>query len=230
MSVIAGVVIPAGGAGRRMGGVRKPFLDLAGRPLLQHALAPFLRNADVAYIAVAVPRDMLDDPPQWLTALAPRVILVEGGEERGDSVRNGIDALDASVQVILVHDAARPLVTDAIIERCIDAAAEGRSVIAAVPVTDTIKEVDEGGRVTGTPDRRGLWAAQTPQAFPAAILRDAYERAKEARINATDDAALVARYNTTVTVVEGAVDNIKVTSPADLAVAEVLLSQRGGAA
>lgn len=226
MSIRAGVVIPAGGAGRRMGGVHKPFLDLAGAPLLQHALAPFLRNDDIACIAVAVPSDVLNEPPAWLAALAPRVLLVEGGAERGDSVRNGIAALDSDILVILVHDAARPLVTDDIIERCISAAAHGRSVIAAIPVTDTIKEVDEGGRVTGTPDRRGLWAAQTPQAFPAAVLRDAYARALDERINATDDAALVARYGTTVTVVDGATDNIKITSHADLAVAEVLLAQR----
>lgn len=229
-TIRAGVVIPAGGAGRRMGGVHKPFLDLAGRTLLEHALAPFLRSDAVAYIAVAVPAETLENPPEWLTDLAPRVILVEGGAERGDSVRNGIRALDSAhpdaLDVLLVHDAARPLVGDEVIDNCITAASNGRSVVAAIPVTDTIKEVDEGGRVTGTPDRRGLWAAQTPQAFPAAVLRDAYARALEDRINATDDAALVARYGTTVTVIEGAADNIKVTSPADLAVAEVLLAQR----
>jgi 2-C-methyl-D-erythritol 4-phosphate cytidylyltransferase len=225
-AIRAGVVIPAGGAGRRMGGVRKPFLELAGKTLLEHALAPFLRSDAVAYIAVAVPAETLENPPQWLKDLAPRVRLVEGGAERGDSVRNGINALSHDMQVILVHDAARPLVSDDIIDRCIAAAANGRSVVAAVPVTDTIKEVDEGGRITGTPDRRGMWAAQTPQAFPALLLRDAYARALEDRITATDDAALVARYGATVTVVDGAADNIKVTSPADLAVAEVLLAQR----
>lgn len=224
--VRAGVVIPAGGAGRRMGGVRKPFLELAGKSLLEHALAPFLRSDTVAFIAVAVPAETLADPPQWLIDLAPRVRLVEGGAERGDSVRNGINSLSSDLQVLLVHDAARPLVTDDIIERCITAASEGRSVIAAIPVTDTIKEVDEGGRVTGTPDRRGLWTAQTPQAFPAGVLRDAYARALEERINATDDAALVARYGITVTVVEGAAENIKVTSSADLAIAEALFAQR----
>jgi 2-C-methyl-D-erythritol 4-phosphate cytidylyltransferase len=226
METRAGVVIPAGGAGRRMGGVRKPFLELAGRPLLQHTIEPFLANANVGHIVVALPADTLSDPPGWLTALHPRVTLVGGGEERGDSVRNGITALPDDVDVILVHDAARPLVSGEVIERCIAAAAEGRSVIAAVPVTDTIKEVDEGGRIESTPDRRALWAAQTPQAFPAAVIRDAYARALLDRINATDDAALVSRYGATVTIVDGAVDNIKVTSPADLAIAHVLLGQR----
>ncbi|MEO5510900.1 MAG: 2-C-methyl-D-erythritol 4-phosphate cytidylyltransferase [Longimicrobiales bacterium] len=226
MQILAGVVIPAGGAGRRMGGVRKPFLELAGRPLLQHTIEPFLASPNVEHIVVALPADTLGDPPAWLVALHPRVTLVGGGEERGDSVRNGIAALPDDVDVILVHDAARPLVSGEVIERCIAAAAEGRSVVAAVPVTDTIKEVDEGGRIESTPDRRALWAAQTPQAFPAAVIRDAYARALQDRINATDDAALVSRYGATVTIVEGAVDNIKVTSPADLAIAQVLLQQR----
>jgi 2-C-methyl-D-erythritol 4-phosphate cytidylyltransferase len=223
---MTGVVIPAGGAGRRMGGVHKPFVDLRGRTVLEHAIAPFLRNADVAYIVVAIPADMMAAPPQWLLDLAPRVTVVQGGAERGDSVRNGIDALPPEIDILLVHDAARPLVTDAVIESCIAAAAEGRSVVPAVPVTDTIKEVDEGGRITGTPDRRTLWSAQTPQAFPAAVLRDAYARAKEGRINATDDAALVARFGTTVTVVDGTVENIKITTAADFAVAEAYLTRR----
>ena len=222
----AGVVVPAGGAGRRMGGVSKPFLELCNKPLLQCALEPFLRNDDVVQIVVAVSAQTLQSPPGWLTTLDERVTLTEGGEERGDSVRNGIRALKSDVTVILVHDAARPLVTDAVIERCITAAAEGRCVIAAVPVVDTIKEVDAGGRITGTPDRRALWAAQTPQAFPAAIIRDAYARAAEERIHTTDDAALVARYGGTVTIVEGEIDNIKVTAPADLVVAEALLTRR----
>ena len=226
MSIAAGVVIPAGGVGRRMGGVRKAFMELNGKPLLQHSIEPFLRSPYVVRVAVAVPHDMLTDPPKWLTELAPRVILVEGGSERGDSVRNGIEALDFTLDIILVHDAARPLVSDEVVQRCIAAAAEGRSVVAAIPVTDTIKEVDEGGRITGTPDRRVLWAAQTPQAFPAQTIRDAYARAKQDRINATDDAALVARYGGNVTVVHGSPENIKITSPADLTMAEHMLAPR----
>jgi 2-C-methyl-D-erythritol 4-phosphate cytidylyltransferase len=224
--VRAGVVIPAGGAGRRMGGACKPFLDLAGRPLLQHTLEPFLRSADVAQIAVALPSDIMVDPPQWLVDLAPRVLLVAGGTERGDSVRHGIDALDQDISVILVHDAARPLVTDDIVRRCIDAAAAGRAVIAAIPVTDTIKQVNDSGRITGTPDRSGLWAAQTPQAFPAPMLRDAVARAAADDFHATDDAALVERLGIEVAVVHGSAENVKVTSPADMFVAEAVLARR----
>jgi 2-C-methyl-D-erythritol 4-phosphate cytidylyltransferase len=140
-------------------------------------------------------------------------------------LRNALAAVPADVVIVLVHDAARPLLNGDIIERCIVAAAAGRCVIAAVPVTDTIKEVDEGGRIVATPDRRLLRAAQTPQAFPAAVLRDAHARAHTDGVSATDDAALVSRYGATVIVVDGSPENIKITTPADLAVAAALLAR-----
>jgi len=220
------VLIPAGGAGRRMGGVHKPMLDIAGTPMLLRSITPFLQRSDVARVIVALPSDVAAEPPAWLTQDA-RVSVVAGGAERGDSVRNALAALDDDADVVLVHDAARPLVTHAIIERCIHAAAGGRAAVAAVPVVDTIKEVDAGGRITATPDRRRLWAAQTPQAFPVAMLRRAHERAAQERIGATDDAALVARYGDEAIVVEGAPDNIKITTPADVAIVEALLALRG---
>jgi 2-C-methyl-D-erythritol 4-phosphate cytidylyltransferase len=218
------VVIPAGGAGRRMGGAYKPLLMLRERPVLAHTLQPFLERADVVAIVIAVPQELLAAPPEWLRA-HERVQLVAGGAERGDSVRNALAAVPDDADIVLVHDAARPLVAAAVIERCVHAAASGRSVIAAVRVVDTIKDVDEGGRIEGTLDRRRLWAAQTPQAFPLAVLRDAYARALAERVSATDDAALVTRFGGTVTVVEGAPENIKITAPADLAMADALLGQ-----
>jgi 2-C-methyl-D-erythritol 4-phosphate cytidylyltransferase len=220
------VVIPAGGAGRRMGGVSKPLLELGGEPALARCLQPFLARSDVQCIVVALPGELHAAPPAWLTADA-RVSTVAGGVERSDSVRLALAAVPADADVVLVHDAARPLVSADVIQRCIDAAVDGRSAIAAVRVTDTIKEVDEGGRILATPDRRRLWAAQTPQAFPAAVLRSAHARAAAEGVAATDDAALVDRYGGTVVVVEGAPENLKITTPADIAVAEALLA-RGG--
>lgn len=217
------VVIPAGGAGRRMGGVVKPLLELGGVPLLKRTLEPFLARPDVQWVVVALPAELASSPPPWLFE-DERVDIVAGGAERVDSVRLSLAAVPAEAEIVLVHDAARPLVSPAVIDRCIAAAAGGRSVIAAVPVTDTVKEVDDGGRVVGTPDRRRLWAAQTPQAFPAAVLRDAHARAAAEGVSATDDAALVARYGGTVIVVEGATENLKITTPADIAVAEALLA------
>jgi 2-C-methyl-D-erythritol 4-phosphate cytidylyltransferase len=228
MSRIA-VIIPAGGAGRRMGGVAKPLLLLAGEPVLAHSIRPFLARADVEWVVVALPRPLHEAPPAWLTADA-RVSTVAGGAERGDSVRNALEAVPAGADIILVHDAARPLVTDAIIERCVHAAAAGQCAVAAVPVVDTIKTVDGDGVILDTPDRSRLRAAQTPQAFPAAVLRDACRRAADDGVTATDDAALVAHYGARVLAVEGATGNIKITAAADLALAETLLLGAPGSA
>lgn len=218
-----GVVVAAAGEGRRMGGRRKPFLQLAGEPVLAHSLRPFLQQPSVEVVAVALPARDAASPPAWLTSLDPRVIVVAGGKERGDSVRLAVAALPAELDVIVVHDAARPLVSPALVERAIAAAARGLSVVVAVPVTDTIKEVAENGRIVGTPDRRRLWAAQTPQAFPAALLRAAYQRAHQEGLVATDDAALVAACGGTVVVLEGEATNLKITTETDLIIAAALL-------
>lgn len=220
-----GVVVAAAGRGTRMGGRRKPFLELAGQPVLAHALRPFLQQPSVEAIAIALPAPEAAAPPAWLTALDPRVLVVAGGGERGDSVRAGLAALPADLDVIVVHDAARPLVSSAVVERAIAAAARGLGVVVAVPVTDTIKEVAADGRIVGTPDRSRLWAAQTPQAFPAALLRAAYQRALQEGISATDDAALVAHCGGTVVILPGEPGNLKITTEADLAIAAALLDR-----
>ena len=216
-----GVVIPAAGEGRRMGGRKKPFLSLRGEPILAHALRPFLAHPGVTAVRVALaPEDAADGFP-WLHRLDPRVAIVAGGATRAASVRAGLEAL-ADVDVVLVHDAARPLVTRAIIDRCVAAADAGQGAVAGWPASDTLKEVDEARRVRATPDRSRIWHAQTPQAFPAALLRRAYQ-AWDGR-EATDDATLVERAGGTVVMVEGSATNLKVTRPEDLAVAEAFLA------
>lgn len=222
------VVVPAGGAGRRMGGVRKQYIELAGEPLLLHTLRPFLAHPAVEWVVVALPAEDVPRPPAWLVDLDPRVRWVAGGEERGDSVRQALEAVPEEADVVLVHDAARPLVTREVIDRAIVAASRGVGAVAAVPVTDTIKEVDAEGRIVATPERSRLWRAQTPQAFPRAMIVDAYHRAAADGLRATDDAALVERYGGTVVVVEGAPENLKVTGPLDLVVTEALLRARRG--
>lgn len=216
----ATAVIPAGGAGRRMGR-RKQYLDLAGEPLLLHAIRPFLAHPRVDQVIVVLPADDVESPPTFLPAA---VSVVAGGAERGDSVRAGLQVVSGSVDVILIHDAARPLVSREIIDRTLDAAADGRGALAAVPVADTLKRVGENGTVEGTIDRVGLWRAQTPQAFPRAMIVDAYERAAAEGVSATDDAALVERFGGRVVVVPGSARNIKVTTPDDLALAERLFA------
>jgi 2-C-methyl-D-erythritol 4-phosphate cytidylyltransferase len=222
MSVRVAVVIPAGGAGTRFGAA-KPFLSLAGRPVLLHALQPFLDELRIEWIVIAVPADVLAAPPEWLACLAPRVRLVQGGAERGASVAAALDLVPDAADVVLIHDAARPLVSAALVSRAIEAAAGGQSAIAAVPVTDTIQEVDARGRIVATPQRARLWQAQTPQAFPRAVIQDAYQRAARDGFSATDDAAVVLRCGVPVFVIQGERANVKITVPADLAIAEALL-------
>jgi 2-C-methyl-D-erythritol 4-phosphate cytidylyltransferase len=218
-----GVAVPAAGAGVRMGGGTKVFLEVGGEPLLARSLRPFLRIPEVEAVAVALPPAEVASPPAWLRDLDTRIRLVEGGESRLHSVRNALEALPGGVEVVLVHDAARPLVTGGIIRRCIGGVRDGTGAVAGWPVVDTLKSVDDGGYVTGTPDRSGLWRAQTPQAFLREALLAAYRRAVEEGWEATDDAAVFARDGGRVRMVEGSPWNLKVTHPQDLEAAKRLL-------
>jgi 2-C-methyl-D-erythritol 4-phosphate cytidylyltransferase len=168
---------------------------------------------------VVLPPEDAASPPAWLLELG--VTIVAGGEERGDSVWNGLAATPEDAAIVLVHDGARPFVTADVIGRVLEAARSG-AVLAALPVTDTLKEVAADGTVVATPDRARFWQAQTPQGFPRAVILEAHRRARAEGVRATDDAALCERYGIPVRVVEGAADNLKVTRPADLAVAEAL--------
>ncbi len=221
--VRVGVAVPAAGSGQRMGGARKPFLELAGEPVLVHSLRPFLADARVVAVAVALSQGDAEAPPAWLLDLDPRIRVVAGGETRADSVRNALGGLPGDVDVVVVHDAARPLVTAEVVGRCIDVAAAGEGAVAGCPAVDTMKEVDSGGRIVATPERRRLWHAHTPQAFPAEALRRAYAGDLA---GATDDASLVERGGMTVRMVEGGSSNLKVTRVEDLALAETILRRR----
>jgi 2-C-methyl-D-erythritol 4-phosphate cytidylyltransferase len=177
----------------------------------------------VVSIAVALAADDAENPPAWLVELDHRIQVVAGGETRTDSVRSAIAALPADVDVIAVHDAARPLVTPQVVAACITVAAGGEGAVAGCPAVDTVKEVDASHRIMGTPDRARLWRAHTPQVFPAALLRAAYASAGP---DATDDAALVERAGGAVRMVDGGAWNLKVTRPEDVPVAEALLRRR----
>ena len=221
-------MIVAGGSGRRVGGpVRKQYLEVAGKPVLLRAILPFLDHPRIHPTVVVLPAEDAMAPPPWLAALA--VHIVAGGAERGDSVWNGLQAIGDGVDLVLVHDGARPFVTADVIDRVLDGCVDA-GAIAAVPVTDTIKEVGDGGTIAGTPDRARLWQAQTPQGFPRAALVAAYERARAEGVAATDDAALYERFAGPVRVVMGSYRNLKVTRPGDLAVAEALALAAGAGA
>lgn len=227
MNSRAAVVIPAAGGGRRMAAAQpKQFLALEGEPVLLHSLRPFLAHPLVEWAVVALPPELASRPPAWLADLDRRLIFVAGGAERGDSVRAALEAVPAAAEVVLVHDAARPLVDRGIIDRVLAVAATGAGAVAAIQVTDTIKQADDSGRIVATPERKSLWRAQTPQAFPRAMLLRAYRRAAADQVQATDDAALVERYGGVVFVVEGSPHNLKITAPDDLVLAGALLRRQ----
>jgi 2-C-methyl-D-erythritol 4-phosphate cytidylyltransferase len=224
-AIRAGVVVAAAGAGLRMGtGVtRKQYLELAGSPVLLRSLAAFLAHPSCRWVVAVLPPEDAADPP---LSLPGDVALVPGGTTRSESVRAGLAALPAEADLVLVHDAARPLVTRAVVDRVLDAAALGSGAVPAVPVTDTLKRVRDDGLVVETVDRSALWAAQTPQGFPRRMLLHAYDAALREGWVATDDAALVERSGGRVVVVVGDPHNIKITRPEDLLLAETILASR----
>jgi 2-C-methyl-D-erythritol 4-phosphate cytidylyltransferase len=219
-----GVVIVAAGSSSRTGdGELKQFKWVAGRPMLLHSLQLFQSRADVAMVVCVVPRQYAGDPPPWLfQSDGERLLLSVGGRTRAESVRNGIADLPASCRLILVHDAARPLVPMAVIDRVVDAVRAGQSAIAALPVVDTLKTVDADGRIVGTVPREGLWRAQTPQGFPRDVLLRAHRAAQDGGYDGTDDAALVERIGEPVVVVRGSERAMKVTEAGDFDRAEAL--------
>ena len=223
-----GVAMPAAGLGVRMGGVRKPFLELNGEPILRHSLRPFLEHPRVRALAVALCEEDYLEPPEWLVSIDPRILLVKGGASRGKSVWAAIQALPQEVELVAVHDAARPLVTGAIIDRCIQEAAKGRGAVAGWPAVDTLKQVGEGDRIRATLRREGVWHAQTPQVFPREMVERAYREAFESGTSDTDDSALVERLGGEVVMVKGSSSNLKVTRPQDLPLAELLLGGKAG--
>ncbi len=223
-----GVVVPAAGSGRRMGGLAKPFLELSGEPILMRALRPFLEHSGVREVVVSLPTADAESPPAWLLESDQRIRVVVGGETRRDSVWAGLQALSGTLDVAVIHDGARPLVSRDVVDRCIGSAGRGVGGVAGVPAVDTIKEVDGDLRVLATPDRSRLWHAQTPQAFPLGVIMDAYRRAFAEDFPATDDASLVERVGGSVVMVESSGENLKITRPEDLEMAELMLSRRGG--
>jgi 2-C-methyl-D-erythritol 4-phosphate cytidylyltransferase len=214
MSAVVGIV-PAGGSGERLGADRpKAFVVCAGRPLIEWSLE--VLGAVCDRVVVAAPQGYDEGPDR-----------VRGGESRSASVRNAVEAVEAveDTDIFVVHDAARPLVTRELVERCIDAIEPGiDGAIAAIPMTDTVKEVAVDHRVLRTLDRSTLWAVQTPQVFRADILRRALERDAAALAAATDDAWLVDDAGGVITVVESYPENLKVTRESDLRIAEALLA------
>ena len=222
------VLIPAAGKGSRMAhSVKKPYLKLAQKPILAHTIQRFEQNSAVDAIFVIV--DQADFRDCRAAVLRPYPFtkvqeLVEGGETRQMSVYNGVRALSADVDFVIVHDGVRPFVTDDVIFECLTAADECGAAVAAVPVKDTIKVANESSFIVETPVRDRLWAVQTPQVFRKSLLEEAHQVAQARQLTATDDASLVEQLGFPVKLVKGSYANLKITTPIDLKVAEVLIS------
>jgi 2-C-methyl-D-erythritol 4-phosphate cytidylyltransferase len=222
-----GVIIVAGGSSTRTqaagAGELKQLRWVAGKPMLLHSLQQFQSRPDVAMVVCVLPQRYAGDPPPWLFQCdLDRMLIAPGGKVRAESVRNGLEDLPDECRFVLIHDAARPLATPEMIDRVVLEARKGHGAIAALPVVDTLKSVDAEGRITGTVPRDGLWRAQTPQGFPRELIVRAHADARDAGVDATDDAALCERIGEPVFVVRGSERALKVTEESDFARAEAL--------
>lgn len=219
-----GAVIVAAGTASRMGGIDKVMAELDGEPMILRTVRTF-QNSDAIKEIVVVTREDLILPIMRLCAGLDKVqAVVCGGKTRQESVQLGLNALSSKVKLVAVQDGARPLVTDAVIDRTVRAAHSYGAAAPAVPVKDTIKTV-KGGVVKDTPDRATLQAVQTPQVFDFDLLRGAMKKAAADGAAVTDDCSAVERMGMSVKIVEGDERNIKVTTPVDLKIATLLLEE-----
>jgi 2-C-methyl-D-erythritol 4-phosphate cytidylyltransferase len=219
-----GVIIVAGGSSSRTEGDElKQFRWIGGKPMLLHSLQTFQQRTDVAMVVVVLPKKYAGDPPPWLfQSDVERLLVSVGGRQRSDSVRNGLEDLTDDASLVVVHDAARPFATAALIDRVITEAHKGHGAAPGLQVVDTIKRADENGSVIETISRDGLWRIQTPQAFPREMLEKAYADAHDAGVSATDDASLCERLGLPVVIVPGSERAVKITTDSDFARAEAL--------
>lgn len=229
MIILVTAIIVAAGRGNRMNSsINKVLMSLGGQPILLHSVLSFSQCARVDNLVVVAAVDEVIRVEKMLSGvpgIKPWQVVL-GGSERQYSIVNALKVIPEITDVVLVHDGARPLVTTECIDNVIQAAIEHTAAIAAVPVKDTIKTGDDSGSVTGTLKRSALWSIQTPQGFDFAILRQAYEQAMQDNYLGTDDASLVERLGISVKIVVGNYENLKVTTPEDLIVAEALLQQK----
>lgn len=224
-------IIPSAGMGRRMGSRKKNYMDLLDRPVLAHTLAAFENAASIDSVIVVVPHADEQFCREEIVAkygFRKVAAVVAGGAERQDSVKNGIRAAGKDFGLIAVHDGARPLVTPDIIDRTVEAALEHGAAIAAVAVKDTVKE-SSGGFVRRTVPREDLLSVQTPQVFARETLEASFKKAAQEGFMGTDESSLAERAGFAVRVVEGSYENIKITTPEDMAFAECIMKKRLGA-
>jgi 2-C-methyl-D-erythritol 4-phosphate cytidylyltransferase / 2-C-methyl-D-erythritol 2,4-cyclodiphosphate synthase len=230
MKIVA--IIPAGGAGRRLkADIAKQYLLLYGLPVLVHALKVFEKATCINEVILVIPESDIKYIREELikkNGLQKVVKVVSGGAHRQDSVRNGLAAIENKFDIVVVHDGVRPFVTEEMINRVVDAVQKFPAASIGVKSKNTIKKTQDNGLVVKTVPRQNLWLVQTPQAFQFSVLQKAYEAAYRDNYYGTDDASLVERIGEKVKMVDGSDENIKITTPEDLILAEALLKSKIG--
>lgn len=216
------VLVPAAGIGVRMGGVRKPLIELRGRSVLEWAVTPFLAREDVVEVVVAMDAEGLDGR----LGGDERVRTTRGGGNRFESVANAFESLKSDATLVAVHDAARPFPPPAAIDACIRLAATGIGAVAGIPAIDTVKRVSGNGAIVETPPRHALWYAQTPQVFPRDRFRTGVAHCRAGGPPPTDDASMMEGLGTEIRMVDASATNLKITRPEDVQIAEYLIEQR----
>jgi len=222
-------LILAAGKGVRLGTTKgKAFLPLAGKPLLAWTLSVFASFPNIHQIIIVVPPGRKETC--WKEVLSPygfeQARMVVGGAERQDSLQNGFAEIDEPCNLVIIHDGVRPFLDHEILRKSLEAAEKYGASVVAVPVKDTIKIGDERGMVHMTLDRSRLWSVQTPQTYKYDILRLALAEAKTMNVHGTDDASLVERIGKPVKIVAGSYENIKITTPEDMLLGEMLVQRR----
>ena len=223
---VCGAVIVAAGSGQRMGGIDKILWELDGVPVIRRTVSMFQEAACIQEIVVVARQDQVDTVRALLRDMDKVCQVVPGGESRVESVRHGLQAVSRTVELVAVQDGARPLVTADIITRTVERAAVCHAAAPAVPVKDTVKVVEDSGRVILTPDRAALRAVQTPQVFQRDLLLAAWEKARQEGVEYTDDCSAMEALGVPVFLTQGSEENLKLTTPLDLHLAEYILSRR----
>ncbi len=219
-----GAVIVAAGTASRMGGIDKVMAELAGEPMIQRTVRAFENCAAIREIVIVTRQDLILKITDLCAGFSKVKAVVLGGADRAESVFNGLNALSPKVKLVAVQDGARPLITDAVIDRTVRAAHTYGAAAPGIPVKDTVKVI-QGGLVQATPDRSRLQAIQTPQVFDLDLLKGALEKAKKDNTAITDDCSAVENMGMSVRIVEGDERNMKITTPMDLKIAAALLEE-----
>lgn len=223
------LIIPAAGSGQRMQSeVPKPYLRLGGMAVLEHTMRAFCHLESLVQVIIPTKKEYVKEAEQMLRRTFPsrNVLAMEGGRERQNSIQKALSAVLDDVEWVIIHDAVRPFIQKEDIARCIEDAKRKGAAIVAVPVKDTIKQVEQNGFIRSTPERKKLWQAQTPQIFRKDWLTEAYMEADEKGYVMTDDASALEQAGRSVYITEGARSNFKLTYPLDFEIAEQMVQRR----